>query len=223
MQPDPIFCSAGVSNHKTFLFPNIHRSSFRLHHFPRRPNSGGSTFFWPQTRIFEPRLGRRSQLCIFKVQKYWFPYFWATLCCLSGSAFDFWPRGLLGCQQWSNWDYHLDSKLKSPPNPVECPAIRRTTWHMPLTYHHHPPLLAAIIHISGAREVTYKYLMMSTKSLTIFYWQTCITLNPKEGARLQRRKNWLNASQSLPRRVVKITWKWIRLVSGCQFVSSQEG
>ena len=28
------------------------------------------TFFWPQTRIFEPRLGRRSQLCIFKVQKY---------------------------------------------------------------------------------------------------------------------------------------------------------
>ena len=57
-----------------------------------------------------------------------------------------------------------------------------------------------------------------------FFWQTCITLNPKEGVRLQHWKmggvRWAIASQ--PGRVAKITWKRIRLVTGRQFVSFRE-
>ena len=141
----PIFSSPGVSNHKTFLFSNLHRSSFRLHHFPRQPNSG-LNFFGREQEPPSQGSDWEANYAFSKFKSIDSHIFQPTFCRhLGDKAFEFWPRSLLGCWQLWSRDYHSHSKLKSPPNPLECPEVRQTTWQMSTT-HHHP--FAAIFQIS---------------------------------------------------------------------------
>ena len=85
----PIFSSPGVSNHKTFLFSNLHRSSFRLHHFPRRPNSGRSTFLAANKNL-RAKAWTGKPIMHFQSSKVLIPIFLGNFCAaLSGSAFEF--------------------------------------------------------------------------------------------------------------------------------------
>ena len=121
--------------------------------FPARPIQAST--FLAANRSLQAKARAEKPIMRFQSSKVLIPIFFGQLLCrhLGDKAFEFWPRSLLGCWQLWSRDYHSDSKLKSPPNPLECPEVRQTTWQMPTT-HHHP--FAAIFQISVIGNISQK-------------------------------------------------------------------